>query len=183
MLCQDGDPRNEQIINILLNNGQVSKRDLIFHQKYLEKFGSGDDYKMLMDKNVTNIRMLNDMNKTALYYSTQTRKKNFGWGHEVGNILKFDHMIHGDNKSKADRAMINLQKKVTKDEVMIEIYEARRRKSKQPSSLTLEQEDRARERFYKNKLPGNQTIERKAVIEMINIDGNGLIDMNYYPRY
>ena len=32
MLCKDGDPRNEQIINILLNNGQVSKRKLSVHQ-------------------------------------------------------------------------------------------------------------------------------------------------------
>jgi len=25
MLCKDGDPKNEQIINILLNNGQVTR--------------------------------------------------------------------------------------------------------------------------------------------------------------
>lgn len=117
MLCQDGDPKNEQIINILLNNGQITRKVLLEHQWNHKKSGEGD-YEMLMDRNVSNIRMLNDMNKTALYYSTKTRKKNFGWGHEVGNILKFDHMIYGDNKSKADRAMIKLQKKVTKDEEM-----------------------------------------------------------------
>ena len=31
MLCKDGDPRNELIINILLNNGQTTKKRLKNH--------------------------------------------------------------------------------------------------------------------------------------------------------
>ena len=29
MLCKDGDPRNERIVNILLNNGQITRREQV----------------------------------------------------------------------------------------------------------------------------------------------------------
>ena len=55
---------------------------------------------MLMTKNTANIKMLNDMNKTALYYASKSRKRRIGWQGEVGNILNYDQMAFGDNKSK-----------------------------------------------------------------------------------
>ena len=91
-----------------------------------------------MTKNTANINCLNEMNKTALYYATQARKKAFGWGESTGNIMDFQKMMTGDHKTKQDREMKRLQKKVTRDEIMLLTYEARRRKSKQPCSLTLE---------------------------------------------
>ena len=42
MLSKDGDLKTEQIINILLNNGQVTRKQLIFHQHYHEQ--TGEDY-------------------------------------------------------------------------------------------------------------------------------------------
>jgi len=44
---------------------------------------------MLMTENTANIRSLNDMNKTALYYATLARKRAFGWNEEVGNVLSY----------------------------------------------------------------------------------------------
>lgn len=68
MLFSDGDPRNEIIINILLNNGQVSKKRFNIHKQYHDV--TNTKYEMLMTKNTTNLRNLNDMNKTALYYAS-----------------------------------------------------------------------------------------------------------------
>lgn len=85
---------------------------------------------MLMTRNTANINCLNEMNKTALYYATQARKKAFGWESSVGNIMDYQKMARGDNKTKEDREMKRLQKKVTRDELMQLTYELRRRKSK-----------------------------------------------------
>lgn len=164
MLNKDTDPesirdmRNEQIINILLNNGQqFSKKDLADHVKFHEKVGTMYEY--LFDQNRANIRLLNDANKTALYYSTHDRKEKFGWQNEVGNVMNYDQISKGDLRSKIDKDMRKLQKKVSKDEYMLAIYEMRRRKSKQPTSLTLEQEDRARLRFESNKIKEPKTVQ------------------------
>ena len=78
MLCKDGDPRNEQIINILLNNGQITKKALNNHKRFHERMGT--EYEQIATRNTANIRSLNDMNKTALYYASQARKDAFGWG-------------------------------------------------------------------------------------------------------
>ena len=93
---------------------------------------------MLMLENRTNLKLLNDMNKTALYYASKNRQDRFGWQNDITNIMKYEHMMGGDTKTKADHAIERLQKKVTRDEIMQVIYEARRRKSKKASSLTLE---------------------------------------------
>ena len=66
---------------------------------------------------------------------------------------------------------------------MFLVFQARRRKSKQPSSLTLEQEDRARARFYANRLTEIKSIQQKEVIDMINVDSDGLINQGIYKRY
>lgn len=60
---------------------------------------------MLMTKNTANIKTLNDMNKTALYYASKARKKRFGWNSEVGNVLSYDQIAYGDNKTRQDREM------------------------------------------------------------------------------
>ena len=96
--------------------------------------------------------MLNNMNKTALYYASKNRKKKFGWNQEIGNIMDYDKIVNGDNRSQSDLRMQRLQKKVRREEQMLEQHEARRKNSKQPNSLTLEQEDRARARFLNNKI-------------------------------
>ena len=62
------------------------------------------------------------------------------------------------------------------------IYEARKFKSKQPSSLTLEQEERARFRFYQNRTLYKKD-EQKTVIDIVNVDCNGLINNGIYTRY
>ena len=110
------------------------------------------EYTTLYDKNRANIRMLNNMNKTALYYASKNRKKKFGWNQEIGNIMDYDKIVNGDNRSQSDLRMQRLQKKVRREEQMLEQHEARRKNSKQPNSLTLEQEDRARARFLNNKI-------------------------------
>ena len=55
---------------------------------------------MLMEKNRINIKSVNEMNKTPLYYASLNRKMKFGWQPEVGNLLTYDHILYGDNKSK-----------------------------------------------------------------------------------
>ena len=106
MLCGDGDPRNEQIINILLNNGQVTKKQLLIHKAFHDKVGT--EYEYMYDKNTANIRCLNDMNKTALYYASQKRKKDFGWNAEIGNVVNYDMITKGDNRTKKDQEMKRL---------------------------------------------------------------------------
>ena len=66
---------------------------------------------------------------------------------------------------------------------MLAIYEMRRRKSKQPTSLTLEQEDRARLRFEANKIKEPKTDQQKEIIDIINIDNFGQLDTSIYHRY
>ena len=66
---------------------------------------------------------------------------------------------------------------------MLAIYEMRRRKSKQPTSLTLEQEDRARLRFATNKIKEPKTEQQKEIIDIINIDNIGQLDPSIYHRY
>ena len=78
------------------------------------------EYTMLYDKNRANIRMLNNMNKTALYYASQNRKKKFGWNQEIGNIMDYDKIVNGDNRSQSDLRMQRLQKKVRREEQMLE---------------------------------------------------------------
>ena len=88
MLCKDGDPKTEQIIQILLTNGQITKKELQRHKTYRDM--NELDYDMLMTKNTANIKIINDMNKTALYYASKARKERFGWNSEVGNVLSYD---------------------------------------------------------------------------------------------
>ncbi len=94
--------------------------------------------------------MLNEMNKTALYYASRERKLKFGWQGEVGNIMDYKKIVEGDNRSEADQRMIRLKKRVKREEEMLEQHEARRRNAKQPNSLTVEQENKARARFIDN---------------------------------
>ena len=88
MICQDEDPRNEKIINILLNNGQFTRKQLVTHQKFHKK--TKTPYTMLMLKNRANIKAVNKMNKTALYYASQKRTKDFGWQQEVCNVIDYE---------------------------------------------------------------------------------------------
>ena len=91
MLSKDGDPKTEVIINLLLNNGQVSKKELHAHQRFHNEFiKCQKPYELLLEKNRANIRSLNDMNKTALYYASHARKSKFGWQQEVGNVLNYN---------------------------------------------------------------------------------------------
>jgi hypothetical protein len=76
-----------------------------------------------------------------------------------------------------------LQAKVARDEIMQLKYEARRKRSKMPSSLTLEMEERARNRFYKNQVKGNKSLEQREIIKIVNVDGDGLINNSIYPKY
>ena len=103
MLCKDGDPKTEQIIQMLLTNGQITKKELQTHKAYTDLHDL--DYDMLMTKNTANIKTLNDMNKTALYYASKARKERFGWNSEVGNVLSYDQIAYGDNKTRQDREM------------------------------------------------------------------------------
>ena len=97
--------------------------------------------------------------------------------------MNYDQICKGDLRSKVDKDMLKLQKKVSKDEYMLAIYEMRRRKSKQPTSLTLEQEDRARLRFEANKIKEPKTDQQKEIIDIINIDSFGQLDTSIYHRY
>ena len=97
--------------------------------------------------------------------------------------MNYEQITKGDLRSKIDKDMLKLQKKVSKDEYMLAIYEMRRRKSKQPTSLTLEQEDRARVRFEANKIREPKTAQQKAIIDIINIDSVGQLDTSIYHRY
>ena len=87
MLCKDGDPRNEQIINILLN-GQKNMKELETHQQYQEIIGT--DYGSIVNRNTANLNALNDMNKTPIYYASPVRKRAFGWNTLIGNVLNFE---------------------------------------------------------------------------------------------
>ena len=80
-----------------------------------------------MTKNTANIKTLNDMNKTALYYASKARKERFGWNSEVGNVLSYEQIAHGDNKTRQDREMVQMQKNVLEKETNIAVFEARRR--------------------------------------------------------
>lgn len=97
-----------------------------------------------MTQNTANIRALNDMNKSALYYASQARKRKCGWQQEVGNVLSYEQLAVGDNKSKGDRIMKKMMKTVVENEAKVALFEARRKKSKQPCSLSLEHEDYAK---------------------------------------
>ena len=79
MLCKEGDPRNEQIIHILLNNGQQTIKQLYNHMRHHEENHPDDEYESIIYRNTANIRSLNDMNKTPLYYASTKRKNNYGW--------------------------------------------------------------------------------------------------------
>ena len=139
---------------------------------------------MLMTKNTANIRTLNDMNKTALYYASKERKKKLGWQQEVGNVLNYEQLTQGDLKTKKDREMAQLVHEVIEKERNTALFEARRRKSKQPCSLNLEQEDYARQRFRTNKLRKPVSQKRNSIRNLINIDcGTGLVNDDIYKRY
>ena len=75
---------------------------------------------MMYNKNQANIKMLNNMNKTALYYATKERRQKFGWQNQVGNIMDYQRIIEGDNRCAGDLRMIRLQKKVKREEKMLE---------------------------------------------------------------
>jgi len=66
---------------------------------------------------------------------------------------------------------------------MLEQHEARRKNSKQPNSLTLEQEDRARVRFLNNKITKAISDQQKEIVDIVNIDMEGKFDNRIYTRY
>ena len=79
--------------------------------------------------------------------------------------------------------MMDLHKKVESDENYHADYEARARNSKQPCSLSLEQEDRARARFYANQLREPNSAARREIIDLVNIDAKtGRVNHGIYNR-
>ena len=79
--------------------------------------------------------------------------------------------------------MKSLQRRVRREEEIYAAAEARRRKSKMPSSLTMKQEEEARERFEANRINKPVTDAQREIIQMLNIDSNGQINPNLYTRY
>ena len=79
---------------------------MVDHVKCHEKLGT--EYEYLFDQNRANIRLLNDANKTALYYASLDRKKKFGWQNEIGNVLNYEQITKGDLRSKLDKDMLKL---------------------------------------------------------------------------
>ena len=60
---------------------------------------------------------------------------------------------------------------------------ARKSKSKQPCSLTLEKENLARARFKANKISGYMSQEKRDLVDIMSMNHNGLIDNAVYHRY
>ena len=81
MLVKDENPKNERIINMLLNNGLTSAN--------IQSDQSAEPYSRVK-QNTANVRCLNNQNETPLFYASQKRKDDFGWKREVGMILSYD---------------------------------------------------------------------------------------------
>ena len=123
------------------------------------------------------------MNKTPLYYASTKRKNNYGWQKEIGNVLNYEQLTKGDNRSKGDREMQNLVRKANQDAEMRATEDARRSQSKQPCSLTLAQENLARARFKTNKIRGHMSRETRDLVDIVSENCNGLIDNANYHRF
>ena len=52
-----------------------------------------------------------------------------------------------------------------------------------PSSLTLEEEEWARHRFYQNQIRVNKSSAQQEVIKIVNLDSSGRLDPSIYTRY
>ena len=63
------------------------------------------------------------------------------------------------------------------------LQNARKSKSKQPCSLTLEKENLARARFKANKISGYMSREKRDLVDIMSMNHNGLIDNAVYHRY
>lgn len=66
------------------------------------------------------------------------------------------------------------------DEVMHIRQKERSEKFKQPSSMTLEMEEKARKRFASNLIKGHKSIKQKEIIDLINVGVDGLINNGIY---
>ena len=181
MICQDGDPRTELLINLLLTNCQYTKKQMQTRKKYHEKKGSA--YQMLMLENRANLKNLNDMNKTALYYASKPRTGVYAWKNEVVNVIDQGQISYGDLKSPGDRRMKALIRKVKREEDIKAAVEARRRKNKVPNSLSMKQEEEARIRFEANRLKRPVNAKTRDIIDIVNIDGNGRVNADIYTHY
>ena len=84
--------------------------ELEVHQQYHEIIGT--DYESIVNRNTANLNALNDMNKTPIYYASPVRKRAFGWNNLIGNVLNFEQLTKGDNKSKGDLDMQELERKI-----------------------------------------------------------------------
>lgn len=73
---------------------------------------------MLMEKNRASLKVLNNMNKTAVYYASKPRTKVFGWQHNVVNMVDYQQITQGDMNSKGDKRMEALKRKVKREEEM-----------------------------------------------------------------
>ena len=58
---------------------------------------------MLVNQNTVNIRSLNDMNKTALYYASSNRNRKFGWNEEVSSVVDYTQLSKLDRTMKKDK--------------------------------------------------------------------------------
>ena len=58
---------------------------------------------MLVNQNTVNIRSLNDMNKTALYYASSKRNRKFGWNEEVSSVVDYKQLSKLDRTMKKDK--------------------------------------------------------------------------------
>ena len=183
MLFRDGDPKTEQIINILLNNGQITQKQMFSHQNYHEK--TGIDYEMILDRNTAIIGQLNDMNKTALYYASTKRNQNFGWNNQISNVVCYDEVAKSSRKdSGGELEMKRLQKKVTEDEKNTRVQEDRRSRSKHPCSLTLDQQVNAKAIFNASRIMKTKNYHQRQLIDLVSTNPrNGLVNHAIYNRY
>ena len=58
---------------------------------------------MLVNQNTVNIRSLNDMKKTALYYASSKRNLKFGWNEEVSSVVDYTQLSKLDRTMKKDK--------------------------------------------------------------------------------
>ena len=119
----------------------------------------GTDYETMVNRNTANLNALNDMNKTPIYYASPVRKRAFGWNALTGNVLDYEQLTKGDNRSKGDRDMQELELRIHSEANNKKVEEERRFKSKQPSSLTKAEEDNARALFKANRIRGTMNFK------------------------
>ena len=138
---------------------------------------------MLARKNTANVKALNDMNKTALYYASNKRTKAFGWQHDISNVMNYDQIVNGDLRSVKDKRMHRLQRKVRREEEIHAAAEARKRECKMPTSLSVKQEAEAREHFIKNRITKTISDAHREVMNIVNQDSNGIVNAAFYTHY